>query len=618
VLSIDGVTVAFARRRDPVLRDVCLDLAPGEQVLVLGSSGAGKSTLLQLVSGVIPHSVVATVDGTVTVGGVDTRDTTVVELSRTVGLLAQDPASGVCLPTVEEEVALPLENRAVDPAAISGRIDTALAAAGVGHLRERRTARLSGGEGQRVALAAALVAEPAVLLLDEPTSMLDSAGVAAVRSAIASSVARYAPAVILVEHRLDEFAGRAGLDALPGRSIVLDAAGAVAADGPTREVLSVHGRDLIAAGCWLPLESELDAVFGGRSGAAGPRTGLSSPGVRAGLLEFAGAPEIGAGLLDLDREPDAMPPTGTDPNAVPPVLAVPVLAPVLAAPVLAAAGLAVSRERQPRRTRVPRRPRRGRDATPAPFAPVLADVDLEVRPGEIVALLGANGAGKSTLLLTLAGLLPPAAGAVAGARPGMVFQNPEHQFVAHTVAGEVGFGLAPGPATDALVARLLDNHGLGHLADQHPHRLSGGEKRRVSVAAMLAHGRDVLLADEPTFALDRRATIGVMRALRAAATDGTAVVFSSHDLRTVATLADRAVVIAEGGVVADGPVFDVLRDVSALESASIELPALVEWLLQNAGSDAGVRRALLRLDDQVPADRPAVGQITAVPSTVAS
>ena len=618
MLSIDGVTVAFARRRDPVLRDVCLDLAPGEQVLVLGSSGAGKSTLLQLVSGVIPHSVVATVDGTVTVGGVDTRDTTVVELSRTVGLLAQDPASGVCLPTVEEEVALPLENRAVDPAAISGRIDTALAAAGVGHLRERRTARLSGGEGQRVALAAALVAEPAVLLLDEPTSMLDSAGVAAVRSAIASSVARYAPAVILVEHRLDEFAGRAGLDALPGRSIVLDAAGAVAADGPTREVLSVHGRDLIAAGCWLPLESELDAVFGGRSGAAGPRTGLSSPGVRAGLLEFAGAPEIGAGLLDLDREPDAMPPTGTDPNAVPPVLAVPVLAPVLAAPVLAAAGLAVSRERQPRRTRVPRRPRRGRDATPAPFAPVLADVDLEVRPGEIVALLGANGAGKSTLLLTLAGLLPPAAGAVAGARPGMVFQNPEHQFVAHTVAGEVGFGLAPGPATDALVARLLDNHGLGHLADQHPHRLSGGEKRRVSVAAMLAHGRDVLLADEPTFALDRRATIGVMRALRAAATDGTAVVFSSHDLRTVATLADRAVVIAEGGVVADGPVFDVLRDVSALESASIELPALVEWLLQNAGSDAGVRRALLRLDDQVPADRPAVGQITAVPSTVAS
>ena len=609
MLSIEAVTVAFARRRDPVLRDVCLDLAPGEQVLVLGSSGAGKSTLLHLVSGVIPHSVVATVDGTVTVGGVDTRDTTVVELSRTVGLLAQDPASGVCLPTVEEEVALPLENRGVDPAAISGRIDTALAAAGVGHLRERRTARLSGGEGQRVALAAALVAEPAVLLLDEPTSMLDSAGVAAVRSAIASSVARYTPAVILVEHRLDEFAGRAGLDALPGRSIVLDAAGAVAADGPTREVLSVHGRDLIAAGCWLPLESELDAVFGGRSGAAGPRTGLSSPGVRAGLLEFAGAPEIGAGLLDLDREPDAVPPTGTDPNAVPPVLAV---------PVLAAAGLAVSRERRPRRTRVPRRPRRGRDATPAPFAPVLADVDLEVRPGEIVALLGANGAGKSTLLLTLAGLLPPAAGAVAGARPGMVFQNPEHQFVAHTVAGEVGFGLAPGPATDALVARLLDNHGLGHLADQHPHRLSGGEKRRVSVAAMLAHGRDVLLADEPTFALDRRATIGVMRALRAAATDGTAVVFSSHDLRTVATLADRAVVIAEGGVVADGPVFDVLRDVSALESASIELPALVEWLLQNAGSDAGVRRALLRLDDQVPADRPAVGQITAVPSTVAS
>jgi energy-coupling factor transporter ATP-binding protein EcfA2 len=580
VLSFEGVTVSFTRRATPVLRDVRLDLAPGEQVLVLGSSGAGKSTLLQLVSGVIPHSIVATVDGTVTVGGVDTRDTTVVELSRTVGLLAQDPASGVCLPTVEEELALPLENRGVDPAAMSGRIDTALAAAGVGHLRERRTARLSGGEGQRVALAAALVAEPAVLLLDEPTSMLDSAGVAAVRAAIASSVERYAPAVILVEHRLDEFAGRAGLDALPGRAIVLDAAGAVAADGPTGEVLSVHGRDLIAAGCWLPLESELDAVFGGPLRAGPPRTGLDSPEVRAGLLAFADAPRFAdAAGFDLPG-----------------------------APVLAAAGLAVSRERRPRR------PRRGRDATRAPFAPVLSGVDLQVRPGEIVALLGANGAGKSTLLLTLAGLLPPAAGRVAGARPGMVFQNPEHQFVAHTVAGEVGFGLPPGPATDALVARLLGDHGLENLADQHPHRLSGGEKRRVSVAAMLAHGRDVLLADEPTFALDRRAAIGVMSALRAAATDGTAVVFSSHDLRTVATLADRAVVIAGGGVVADGPVFDVLRDTAALASASIELPALIEWLLQNAGSDAGVRRALLRLDDQVPAERPVPRAAAAVAS----
>jgi energy-coupling factor transporter ATP-binding protein EcfA2 len=549
-VSIAAVTVGFVRRREPALSGISIEIAAGERVLVLGGSGSGKSTLLQLVSGAIPHSVVAEVDGVVTIGGVDTRATSVVALSRSVGSLAQDPAAAVCLPTVEEELALPLENRAVDPAGISDLIDEALAAAGITHLRTRQTVRLSGGESQRVALAAALIARPAVLLLDEPTSMLDSAGVAAVRASIDSGVARYRPAVMLVEHRLDEFAGRAGLSGLPNRSIILDAAGAVAADGPTREVFHDHARELLATGCWLPLESELDAVFG----AAG---GLDSPVVRAGLLGFAG----GATAAN-----DAHP---------------------LGAPVLSASGLAVS----PRASR-----RRSRDTAD----PVVSGVDLDVRAGETVALLGANGAGKSTLLLTLAGLLAPVAGTVAGGRPGMVFQNPEHQFVAHTVADEIGFGLTAGPATDARVARLLDDHGLAALADQHPHRLSGGEKRRVSIAAMLAHDRPVLLADEPTFALDRRSTIGVITALRAAARDGTAVVFSSHDLRTVATLADRVVVVSAGRIVADGLVFDVLRDADGLARAGIEVPPLLEWLLHNAGSDAGVRRALHRLDAEVP------------------
>ena len=574
VVTMDAVSVAFPRRSESVLRDVTLTIAAGEQVLVLGSSGAGKSTLLQLVSGVVPHSIVATVAGAVTVDGTDTRDASVVGLSRAVGMLAQDPASAVCLPTVEEELALPLENRGAEPATIAGRIDAALAAAGVAHLRERRTSGLSGGEGQRVALAAALVARPAVLLLDEPTSMLDAYGISAVRSAIAASVARHSPAVILVEHRLDEFAGRAGLGALPQRTIVLDATGAVAADGPTRVVLSAHARDLVTRGCWLPLESELDAVFGSDADAA---RSLDSPAVRAGLLGFAGEPP-GARAA----------PTG-------PALSIPALSSqavssqAVSIPVLTTTALAVARER----------PRRRRRRSPEPQHPVLSGIDLEVRAGEIVALLGANGSGKSTLLLTLAGLLAPAAGVVSAARAGMVFQNPEHQFVAGTVAAEIAFGLPGGAATDALVARLLDDHGLAHFGQQHPHRLSGGEKRRVSVAAMLAHDRPLLLADEPTFGLDRRATIGVEKSLRAAASRGTAVVFSSHDLRTVATLADRAVVLAHGRVVADAPVFEVLRDTTTLEAAHIELPALVEWLLANVPSDAGIRRVLRRLDAEV-------------------
>jgi energy-coupling factor transporter ATP-binding protein EcfA2 len=241
--------------------------------------------------------------------------------------------------------------------------------------------------------------------------------------------------------------------------------------------------------------------------------------------------------------------------------------------------------------------RRPPKVVPAGNDALLCDIDLELHAGEIVALLGANGVGKTSLLLSLAGLLAPAAGVVTGQRPGMVFQNPEHQFVSTTVRGEVGYGVDPGVP----IEELLAEHRLAHLAEQNPYRLSGGEKRRLSVAAMLAHSRPALLADEPTFGLDRRATIAAISAFRAAATKGTAILLSSHDVRTVATLAHRAVVIAEGTVIADAPVFQVLRDRETLARARISLPPLIEWLLDAAGDDRAIRRVLDGLDAKVPA-----------------
>lgn len=530
---LDGVSVRFPRRAEPVLAGVDLRVAPGERVLLLGASGSGKSTVLHAITGVVPHSVSAQVDGTVRVAGTATTDTSVVDLSRHVGVLPQDPAAAVCLPDVAQELALPLENRAVAPADIGPAVSAALAAVGAGHLEERSTAALSGGESQRVALAAALVGEPAVLLLDEPTSMLDPAGVADVRAALDAAATR--PAVVLVEHRLDDLAGPDGLAGLPPRAVVLDEAGSVLADGPTAQVLREQAARLHAAGSWLPLEAELRALTG----------------VDGGL----GAARNVAFLDELARDDhDA---TGVER--------------ALSAPVLTTEGLAVARRGAASGRRGARRGSRSAD-------PLLSGIDLVIRPGEVVALLGPNGVGKSTLLLTLAGLLRPVAGEVRGPRPGMVFQNAEHQFVAHTVAEEIAHGL-PGP-TDAVVAEALAAHRLEHLARQNPFRLSGGEKRRVSLAAMLAHGRPCLLADEPTLGLDRRDTIATLATLRAVADDGGAVVLSSHDLRTVLTVADRAVVLADGRVIADGPVTDVLQRPDVLARAGLRLPPLVAWLLE--------------------------------------
>jgi energy-coupling factor transporter ATP-binding protein EcfA2 len=164
----------------------------------------------------------------------------------------------------------------------------------------------------------------------------------------------------------------------------------------------------------------------------------------------------------------------------------------------------------------------------------------------------------------------------------------------------VAHGLPPGSAP--LVERLLSEHRLAHLAEQNPHQLSGGEKRRLSIAAMRAQDRLCLLADEPTLGLDRRATIATTRALRASAEDGRAVVFSSHDLRTVATLATRAVVLAEGRVLADGPALDVLGNGAVLSRAGLTLPPLLGWLLRNVPAPDGVRAVLDGLDLTVPAE----------------
>lgn len=557
LLELEGVSVTVPRRAEPILRDVSLDLGRGEHLIVFGASGSGKSTLLHAITGVVPHSVFAELTGTVRVNGRSTVESSVVELSAHVGVLAQDPSSGVCLPDVEQELALPLENHAVPAGRISERIDEVLTAVQAQDLRFRATDRLSGGEAQRVALAAALITGPDLLLLDEPTSMLDPAGVVAVQQALGTAVAEGdGPAVVLVEHRLDDYAGDAGVAGLPGRAIVLGDRGEVMAAGPTAQVLSVHARRLHAAGCWLPLETELQAV----TGVAG---GLASPPVRTALRALAA--------------PGAEPPAGQ---------------PAAGETVLAVEDLAVSRQGPVRKARRRTMDRRA-GAIPGGQC-LLRGLTFGLRAGEVTAVLGANGAGKTSLLLTLAGLLPAAAGTVTGPRPGMVFQNPEHQFLAHRVWDEVAHGLDGASRGD--IDALLDRHRLSHLAEQSPYRLSGGEKRRLSVAAMLAHSRPVLLADEPTFGLDRRDTLTTVTALRAAAAEGRSVVFSSHDLRTVARAADRVLVVAENTLIADGPALTVLRDRGVLARAGLRLPPLLEWLLTEFDTDAPVRRVLVRLD----------------------
>lgn len=496
MIATRGTTVRYPGAARPVLDRVDLDVGPGEHVLLLGGSGGGKSTLLRVLAGVVPRVVDADVTGTVEVAG---RSLPADDADPTTGYLTQDPADQLVLPTVRDEVAFGLENRAVPPGEIPARVEAVLRAVGAAHLVGRRTADLSGGEAQRVAIAATLVTAPDVLLLDEPTALLDPVAARAVAGVVAATRTPDRSSV-LVEHRLGE------LPDLPGRTVVLDDGGRVVADGPTTHVLAGQAARLAGLGLALPLPVELRA----------------------------------AGVGSLDALVAGGRPDGDGGRPAPVVL----------------------------RARDVRVRRDGRD--------VLHGVDLDVRAGRVTAVVGPNGAGKSTLLLALAGLLR-ATGTVRGGTVGAVFQRPEHQLLARTVHDEIAWGPRRARRADvaAVVAAALGRYALDGLAEHDPFRLSGGQQRRLSLAAAAACGHDVLLADEPTFGQDRRTTQACTDALRALADEGRGVVVVTHDLRLVAELADDVVVLRDGRVLGGGPTQHVLTDDRLLADAGLVLPPVV-------------------------------------------
>ena len=479
-----------AGRKNPALSGVDLDIAPGERVLVLGPSGSGKSTLMGGLAGLLGGAEEGEATGTLTVDGVAPA-----EARGRVGLLMQDPEAQVVLARVGDDVAFGMENLGVPREEIWPRVENSLEAVGLSVPLDHSTTELSGGQKQRLALASILAMGPGLLLLDEPTANLDPSGVAEVRGAVEAVVERTGATMVVVEHRVDVWAS------LVDRVIVV-ADGAIAADGPLNEVLEQQGDALRERGIWLPGD-DVAAEVG-----AAPEVAPAS---------FEGAEE---GVQD-----------GADNGAQ------------TATPIARVADLTIGYDKA---------------------APVRSGIDLTIERGVSTCIVGANGAGKSTFALTLAGLLPPLAGTVEVqtsdgtrgdphewsskqllGRMSMVFQEPEYQFLASTVAEELAIGPRAAGMTDDEIAPLVDEHlealGLTKLARANPMTLSGGEKRRLSVATALISAPELLILDEPTFGQDRGTWLGLVRLLRAALARGVTLVSITHDPAFVAAMGQRVV-----------------------------------------------------------------------------
>lgn len=565
-IAFSGWGWRYPERRTWAVRGVDLVIEPGERVAVVGPSGAGKSTLLRAAAGVLADDpddaddTAAAVEGTVLVDGVAP-----VSVRGRVGLVMQDPEAHTVMSRIGDDVAFGCENLGVDRSDIWLRVRHALDVVGLDLPLDRSTTRLSGGQRQRLALAGVLAMRPGALVLDEPCANLDPNGVVQVHDAVRALLDDTGATLLVVEHRIGTW-----LD-LVNRLVLLEQGGGVVADGAPDVVLAEHADALERGGVWVP----------GSEPTRGSARSAGGDALRAAALRRAALPDAdprGPALPGAARAGGTPGPTARATPASRPLGAGEGerQAPLAAGGTLLLRAMGLATSRSPGRNASRSAGRTGKRRGSDRMQHIGHDIDLEVRSGEVLAVTGPNGVGKSTLGLTLAGLLRPAGGTLEAssdllgtkgaptdpaphswssrelaARIGTVFQDPEHQFIAASVREELAAGPAalgmPAAAIDERLTELLDTFRLDHLVDANPFTLSGGEQRRLAIAAVIATRPPVLVLDEPTSGQDRATWSAVVEQLGALADAGTAVVVVTHDRDLVRALdADEVVLHADG------------------------------------------------------------------------
>ncbi len=542
-VEVKGVWWRYRGSGDYVLRGVDLRVGEGEFLVVMGRSGAGKTTLLLTINGVIPSRLPGEFKGEVRVAGSKVSDMDVAEVAGYVSTVFEDPEIQFVMSTVEDEVVLGLEALGLPREEIKDGLEWALDLVGLGpEFLGRNPYQLSGGEKQRVAIAAALARKPRVLLLDEPTSDLDPVGKEEVVGAIRRLREELGITIIMVEHNPEivyEFADR----------VAVLSGGRIVAEGEPLEVLGNF--ELKREGVYPPQVVEVARGLG----LNGARTeeevvrAIRSRGFTRREVEFGVGRGEGRVIVSC-REVGHVYEDG-----------------VVA----------------------------------------LRGVNLDLRSGELVSVVGPNGSGKTTLAKVIAGLIEPTKGEVLiEGKPlrsydrqtlssivGYVYQNPDHQIFNQTVFDEVAFGLrirgVREGEVEERVRRALAVFGLEGKEGEHPFFLSKGERRRLALASVYVLDPKVLIVDEPTTGQDMVFNEKLFELLRGLAGEGRCVVVITHSTDLAFKFSDRVVVLKDGFVLADEHPRRLLTMDDVLAEADLVAP-----------SSTRIYRALVPADPDVP------------------
>lgn len=524
------------------LRRLNLSIDAGEYVLLCGASGSGKSTLCRILTGLIPHVYEGSIEGTVLVDGVDTREQSPADVCTRIGLVFQHPQWQLFNSTVTREIAFGLESLGYTSAEIRQRIDEVAGWLGIEHLLARHPQQLSTGEQLLVALASILAMGARIVVLDEPFANLDGRHVAQVQ-AILRRLHRQGVTIIVAEHRL-------GLVAADATRMIVLHNGQVVLDGPPVQVLAADiqqfhlesplpvqiGRALNLKPLPLTVEAVLAQVDHQQLATmdplppASPRSANGSPLLSVRDLSFTvGQRRVLSGVhLDL----------------------------------YAGEGVAIV------------------GANGAGKTSLIKHFNGLHRPqqGQVRVI------GKDTRTTPVS---------VLARHVGMVFQNPDDQLFTTRVRDEVAVGArVMGVYDPDQVAAVLRTFQLEHLVERSPFTLSAGEKRRLTLAAALVTNPAILVLDEPTTGLDWPARQALARHLREQVQHGRTVVVVTHDLEFAGALTSHWFVLADGCLLAEGVPHAICTQPAVVQAADLLLSDRyrLALALQHVAADAGGRQ----------------------------